>query len=372
MVPKEGLELALKTRINTRVLLFPSHLRHNVGPPTGDPMATFDKRDGKWRVQVRRTGYKAQCKTFTTKSAGEKWARELEAQLDRGVEHDTGELRRVAVSEILSRFLTEEVPLRKGRRWEEVRINFMLRADFARHRLDQNLVKTIREWCDQRLTECSPATVNRDLNLLSGIFRTAIKKWGIPLDKNPIHDVARPKVDGRSRGQVWTAEAVQKLRDAAAAEDRRAESSYTYVVPALELAVESAMRLGEVCSIEARNVHLSERYVLLDETKNGDSRRVPLSTKAAEILELLLQGKSGEDLVFPVSKDVLGLRFRQLRAKAGLAGLRFHDARHTAATRASKVLHNVLELAAFTGHRSLQSLKRYYHADATDLAKRLG
>lgn len=336
-------------------------------------MATFDERkNGTWRAQVRRTGYKPQCKTFPTKAAAMKWAREVEVRLDHGVERDTSELRKMTVAAILNRFLAEEVPRRKGARWETVRINFMLRSDFARHRLDQNLVKTIREWCDQRLAECSPATVNRDLNLLSGIFRIAIKSWGLPLEKNPIHDIARPKVDTRSRGQVWTAQALDKLRAAGAAEDRREGSSYTFVVPALELALETAMRLGEIAGIQVKDVYLENRYVLLDETKNGDSRRVPLSTKATEILKLLIEGKSGEDLIFPVNKEVLGLRFRQLRAKAGLEGLRFHDARHTAATKASKVFSNVLELAAFTGHRSLQSLKRYYHADATDLAKRLG
>ena len=61
-----------------------------------------------------------------------------------------------------------------------------------------------------------------------------------------------------------------------------------------------------------------------------------------------------------------------LAPAAGLSGIRFHDTRHTAATRASKKLSNVMELAAFTGHRSLQSLKRYYHPDAQDLAAKLG
>lgn len=335
-------------------------------------MATFDKRGEKWRAQIRRPGFKAQCKSFTTKAAAMKWARDIETLQDKGGEPDTAELRKTTVADVLKQFLRDEVPSRKGARWEIVRINFMLKTEFAMHRLNQHLVSALRSWADERLKVCSPATVNRDLNLLSGIFRVAIKKWGMPLLKNPVHDVARPKVSGRTRGQVWSVEAMEKMRQAAAMEEHRADSSYAFVVPALELAIESAMRLGEICSIEARNVHMEQRYVLLDETKNGDSRRVPLSTKAAEILELLLEGKTGEDLVFPVTKDTLGLRFRQLRAKAGLDGLRFHDARHTAATRASKVFHNVLELAAFTGHRSLQSLKRYYHADATDLAKRLG
>lgn len=81
--------------------------------------------------------------------------------------------------------------------------------------------------------------------------------------------------------------------------------------------------------------------------------------------------RAGEDRVIPVNPDTLGLRFRQLRAKAGLDGLRLHDGRHTAATRAAEVFDNVLELSAFTGHRSLQTLKRYYHPDASKLAQKL-
>lgn len=337
-------------------------------------MATFDKRGDKWRAQVRRTGFKPQCKSFPTKSAAEKWARDLEARLDSGVEHDPTELRKTTVSDLLDKFLEDCVPERKGERWERVRIKFMKQADFARHRLDQHLVPTLREWVKSRLQECSPATVNRDLNLLSGIFRTAIKEWGVPLQSNPIHAIARPKVDNRSRGQMWSAEALQKLRDADAAEPHGPDTSYSFVLPALELALETAMRLGEVSGIQLRDVYLDDRYVVLRDTKNGDSRRVPLSSRAVEILKPLLEraAVAQRQEVFPVEKDVLGLRFRQLRTKAGLTGLRFHDARHTAATKASKVFSNVLELAAFTGHRSLQSLKRYYHPDATDLAKRLG
>ena len=131
---------------------------------------------------------------------------------------------------------------------------------------------------------------------------------------------------------------------------------------------------SEVCSLTVDSVHLEERYAFLPTTKNGDSRRVPLSSRAVEVLKPLIEKaeSAGRVELFPMDKNVLGLRFHQLRAKAGLGDLRFHDTRHTAATRASKVLHNVLELAAFTGHRSLKSLQRYYHADATELAHRLG
>jgi integrase len=335
-------------------------------------MASIDRRGKKWRAQVRRQGYKPQSKSFPTKAEAERWARELEGNLDKGVELDAGELRRQTVRDLLVRFREEEAPLRKGSRWEITRINHLLdTADFVRLRLDQQVTDALRTWAKKRLAEVSAATVNRDLNLISGIFRVAIKEWGLPLQSNPAHNIARPKVDSKGAGQVWTDAEFDKLRATAAEMELGAGSAMAYVVPALELSIETAMRLGEVCSIEAENVNIEARWILLDETKNGDSRRVPLSNRAVELLEPLLAARP-TGLIFPITKGTLGLRYRQLRKAAGLEGIRFHDARHTAATRASKKLGNVLELAAFTGHRSLQSLKRYYHSDATELAKKLG
>jgi integrase len=338
-------------------------------------MATFDQRpNGKWRAQIRRTGFAAKAKTFRTKAEAEKWARSLETQLDKGFEIDVSEMRKTRVCDILNQFLEKKVPYRKGGKWETVRINMMLREPFASQRLDQHLSNAISGWIDDRMKVCSAATVNRDLNLLSSVFTFAIREMRIPLPVNPVHNVKRPKVDDKSRGKIWSEADLEKLRAAAAAERHREGTTYDYVVPAVELALATAMRLGEVCSLTVGNVHLDERYAYLAETKNGDSREVPLPTRALKVLEPLIQAAkdAGREELFPVGKDVLGLRFRQLRAKAGLGDLRFHDTRHTAATRASKVLHNVLELAAFTGHRSLKSLQRYYHADASELARRLG
>lgn len=348
-------------------------------------MATIDPRpSGKWRAQVRRQGFKPKSKSFTTKALAERWARELEANMDRGVEFDTSELKLKTVADLLDQFLRDEVPQRKGARWETVRIGFWkTNAEFVFSRLDkpQALVTAVREYVRKRTPEVTAATINRELNLLSGVFKTAIKKWGLPLQENPVHAIGRPAVRGRGPGKLWTEEDLEKIKAKAIAsgycvDGSRLKLTWDYVVPAVELSLATAMRIGEVCCIEAADVHLEEQFLLLDETKNGDWRKVPLSNRAVEILKpLVARARSAgakDTRVVPMSSDTLGLRFRSLRNEAGLAGLRFHDTRHTAATTASKKLSNILELSAFTGHRSLQSLKRYYHADATDIAKKLG
>ncbi len=53
-------------------------------------MATIRKLRGRWQAQVRRRGMKPRCKSFDTKQEAEKWARDLEAQVDRfGAAPDT-------------------------------------------------------------------------------------------------------------------------------------------------------------------------------------------------------------------------------------------------------------------------------------------
>jgi integrase len=79
-----------------------------------------------------------------------------------------------------------------------------------------------------------------------------------------------------------------------------------------------------------------------------------------------------EGLVFKIGAAALAAAFVRARTRAGLPDLHFHDLRHTAATRMAALLPNLIELAAVTGHQTVQMLKRYYHPDAQALARKLG
>lgn len=352
-------------------------------------MANIRRRGSSWQVQIRRNGFKPITKSFLTKVDADRWAREQEAKIDRGGFEDVGALRKQTVKGLLEKFLKEKVPGRKGKRWETVRINALVKEEIALRRLDQDLVGALQDWAKKRSKNVSAATVIRDLTFLSTVFRTAIQEWRLPLSVNPVSLVKRPVVDKAPKGRLWSSDDLAALRaaqkriveaESLAIGDEPVERRFTvaadFVLPALELSIETAMRRGELCGFTVDNVHLAERRIWLppEVTKTGVGRNVLLSTRAVEIVKELLEipRRAGEGRVIPVEPDTLGLRFRQLRNAAGLKGLRLHDGRHTAATRASKVFDNVLELAAFTGHQSLQTLKRYYHPDATELAKRLG
>jgi integrase len=105
-------------------------------------------------------------------------------------------------------------------------------------------------------------------------------------------------------------------------------------------------------------------------TKNGQSRSVPLSTKAVRILKLLPRDIEGR--VFPLNKGTVSIFFLRGARRANLEDIHFHDLRHMALTKLSSKFTNILELAAISGHKELKMLQRYVHIKAEDLAKKMG
>lgn len=335
-------------------------------------MAYFEKVPAGWRAHVERVGFKRLSKTLPTKAAAEDWATRTESAIFQR-EHVDRVRTTDTVRDILERFRDEVAPTRKGRRWEVVRIDkFLAEVEFVNRRLDQLMPADIKAWRDQALRRVTPASVNREWNLLSGIFTHAIKEWDAPLRENPMHLAQRPKGKGKERSRRWLEPELKKYLDSCGWDASRAPRvGYEYVPWLVQIAIETAMRLGELCALKIEDVHLKERYVVLFDSKNGDGRVVPLSKKAQELLLRITEGRPSTDPLVPITSGSLSTYFREQRMKAGLVDLRFHDTRHEAATRLSKKFSNVLELSAITGHRSLQSLKRYYNPTPAEMLAKL-
>ena len=130
------------------------------------------------------------------------------------------------------------------------------------------------------------------------------------------------------------------------------------------------MRRGELLSLKRFNVNVSKRYVHLPDTKNGDSRNVPLSPTALSIVNDISADDTNE-LVFPVHYEGLKGLWKRAVKRADITDLRFHDLRHEATSRFFEKGLNVMEVAAITGHKDLRMLKRYTHLRAEDLALKL-
>jgi integrase len=107
-------------------------------------------------------------------------------------------------------------------------------------------------------------------------------------------------------------------------------------------------------------------------TKTDVPRTVPLSTLAIATLNGLPRRIDGR--VFGLKAESMSQAFERAceERRANIQDLRFHDLRHEATSRLFERGLNVMEVAAITGHKTLDMLKRYTHLRAEDLAKKLG
>jgi len=327
-------------------------------------MASLRQRGGKWQARVIRDGYPDQTKTFETKADAEKWARSVESEIDKGYFVSINEAQRTSLGDVIARYLVEVTPTMKGAAEDTIRLNAIMRKPIARWSMMNLSAAQIANYRDERLKEVSAGTVIRELAYLSAIINHARREWGINVP-NPVQMVRKPQ-SPQARSRVLTDEEVSKLLQALEPTGRKSH----WTKPIVQLALATAMRRGELLSLRWENIDLQNRTAFLPDTKNGDSRTVPLSTAAVQVLSVLPRNISG--VVFPVKFFTLDAAFKRGVRRACLEGIRFHDLRRTAITRMAEKLPNVIELAAVSGHKSLMVLKRYYRPTASELAQKLG
>jgi len=348
-------------------------------------VASILKRGDYWRAFVRRKGFPQLTRTFNTKVAAESWARRAEAEMDRGVFVDRAEAERQSFGDLLARYGREVSPLKKGGALEILRIRKLRNDPLAQIKVAGLTGKSIAQYRDRRLLgnptskPVSGSTVNRELTLIGHVLNVARKEWDIHIEVNPVSVIRRPK-ENRARTRRLHQGEEERLLAELAPSRRTAAGVYEaggcrneYVRPIVMLAIETAMRRGELLSLRWNDVHLADQFVRLHDSKNGEARDVPLSTRAVRTLTALAEEPhEASGPVFGTSPAALKKAFVRACERAGLKDFHFHDLRHEATSRIAERLDNILELSAVTGHKTVQMLRRYYHPRATDLAKKLG
>ena len=344
-------------------------------------MATITKRilEGNyvvWRARIRRKGFPPEDKTFTHRSDAELWAANRENEMRRGVYLSRYEAESTTLSKALDRYEREITPTKRGAAMERYKIGSLRRSSLGAYFLANLRSADLATWRDARLKEAAPATVVRELALISHLFTVARKEWRMEGLSNPVQGIRKPSLKGTGRTRRLEPGEEQELM--ARARD------YGEPLPSIiQLALETAMRRGELARLHWEYVDLKRRVIHLADTKNGDSRDVPLSSRAAEVLSRLPRRIDG--WVFGIRSDTISQAFARITGVAvtskqcarrkeieRLADLRFHDLRHEATSRFFELGLNPMQVATITGHKTMQMLKRYTHLRAEDLANMLG
>jgi len=327
-------------------------------------MATFRSRSGKWQARVQIQGNTPLSKTFINKVDAERWAKQVEVEIQKGSYTNLVLAERTTFAEIIERYIAEVLPTMRGGNADLIRLKALARRPIAKLNMVALTPQKIAQHRDERLKEIAPATVIRELSYFSSIITYARKEWGININ-NPVALVARPK-NPQGRSRILDAAETNALFEALSPTGRRS----IWMLPLVKLALETAMRRSELLGLRWEHIDLQRRTLYLQLTKNGTSRTVPLSTHAIQILCDMPRNLDGR--VFPVTHEVVSQAFNRARKQAGVKDIRFHDLRHMAITRLAEKLPNLIELSAVSGHKSLSMLKRYYHPNPEQLAVKLG
>ena len=341
-------------------------------------MTTIAKTpSGTWKALVRKRGYPAAIKTFRVKRDAEDWARGVEDEMVRGIYIRRSNAERLTVAAALDRYKLEVSPTKKASTQEGERGRFeTLRAFFGAYSLAAVTPELVAKFRDQRLQAgLASNTVRLDLALLGHLYVTAIREWGLGLTYNPVHLIRKPS-PGAARDRRLTTEEESRLRHAVA------EHSNPMLRWIVTIAIETGMRLSEIVTLTREQVSLRRRVVRLSETKNGSLRTVPLTATAAEAMREALANPIrpiDTDLVFFGEPGHDGRRrpyvfnrtWQRIVKQVGIANFRFHDLRHEAVSRFVEAGLSDQEVAAISGHKSMQMLKRYTHLRAEDLVAKL-
>lgn len=325
-------------------------------------MATIEQRaNGTWRTKIRKKGYPSLSASFDTKADAQRWAAEIEGDMSRKRFVDTREAEGTTVAEAFQRYAREVSAQKKGARQELTRIKTWSDSKYGSKSLAELRSSDLADYRDARLAEgISTNTVRLSLALISHLYTVAIKDWGIEGLSNPVAKLRMPK-GSRERDRRPTSAELDGLLKAAAA-------IHHELPVVIEIAIETAMRRSELLTL--RREHIKGKHALLEDTKNGSRRLVPLSLRARALVESLPARIDGS--VFSLAPHSVSQYFLRACRAAKVDDLHFHDMRHEGTSRLFEKGLSIMEVASITGHKTMSMLKRYTHLCPDALADKLG
>lgn len=296
------------------------------------------------------------------------------------------------LTEALERYLIEVSTTKRGGYNENSLVRVWLKSPLAHRQIGTILNTDLIRLRDEWLLRLKPATVVRRLALLSHLYTVARKDWGMPLLANPAQLVRRPVVENSRTRRLY--EHI-KLRGVSTQECPRNELDWLVLATrskelptVMLLAAETGMRRSEIAGIRRENLDLVHGTIFLAMTKNGDSRYVPLTPLAKDLLRRFAANRPTRGLLFTIRPEAITRAFIRARSKARrlyealcakygrkardeyFNDLRFHDLRHESTSRLASVF-EMHELAKVTGHKDTRMLLRYYHPHGRELAQKL-
>ena len=324
-------------------------------------MANITKlKSGKWRVQIR-SHNKYISKSFLKKAHASMWAKEIEYQLDRDQYEDFSDTARISLGELIRRYREEITPHKKGRDTEKYKLNFILRHKIAKVKLLSLKAKHVIDFKKDISEGRAPSTINKYIHYIYTVWETAKLNWDIALPyRNPCELVKKEKVKDKI-DRILSIEEYQDLLQACTT------SNLAFLSDIVEFAYITAMRFGEITKLKTSNINFEKSTALLIDTKNGENRLVPLTSRALEICKKF----RFREKLFDINRDRFRHYFEQACFRAKVKNFRFHDLRACAITNLFLNGWSIAEVSVVSGHKTWSELKRYTRIQPDTLVSKI-
>jgi len=319
------------------------------------------KRKGSdiWRVNIRHDGKKIQK---SLKTSNKKLAKTIEAKLlaeiVEGTYYEKLIGRKKTFKDLMDKFLKVHAPKVSANMQKSYRTSLKhLDSFFGKSNLLSITPRNISKYKMLRNDEgAAPATINRELAMLSKAFSLAVKEWQW-LKDNPVLKVPKEKEDNK--------------RDRWLSDDEEAsllEHSPEWLRDIILFNLHTGLRQDELLSLTWDRVDMVRKTILIKETKNGKPRTIPLNRDALDILEtkskvvsfksqIVFHSKSGTK----IDKHNLRRAFVIAMERAGTEEFTYHSLRHTFATRLAQSGVDLYKISKLLGHLNIMTTQRYAH-----------
>lgn len=353
-------------------------------------MATIQKRKKKngaisYKAVIRVKGYPTMSATFDKLTTARNWIAQHEPAMKAGRHISDYEAKKHTLNDLIERYIAIELPKRNPAEHQK----YKMQLEWWKKHLGQYLLSKITpallsECKELLITEESSkpkngrktrtgATANRYMACLSIVLSTGMKEWDW-LDENPMLKVnkfaEKPNMD-----RFLSPEEINNLINACFTYELKGENynkeTYLFVL----IALTTGARYSEILKLRWQNIDFRNKQFYFLNTKNGENRGVPMSTTIYDALikfqkvrniksDFIFTTKNGKKLID------MRVRFYKVLEAAGIE-CRFHDLRHTVASHIAMNGGSLLDIAAVTGHKSMQMVKRYSHLTKKHIASLL-
>lgn len=200
----------------------------------------------------------------------------------------------------------------------------------------------------------SNATINKYLNILSKMFNLAISEKLIK--ENPINSIKKLQENN------------YKIRYLTKVEEQKLFNAINELCPHIKniviCALQTGMRKGEILNLKWNNIDFKYNYIELLETKSGKARKIPISNKLLSVLKKTIKINEYVFINEATGKPYKDIHksFNSALKRANISNFRFHDLRHTVATRLVEKGVDLVVIKEILGHSKIETTMRYAHA----------